>query len=124
MTICGTCRRSGWTFHVTWVDGSGHDFDSVACALNVLAPECDACGVRILDRPQRMTSGVFCSQECVDAAWARASWMVAPGDAEPDSIGSTPPRCGPRPTPLSPPRPAVPEQRERHVVRASQLTAD
>ena len=124
MTACETCRREGWTFHVTGVDGTDHDFDSVACIIDLLAVRCDYCHALILARPHRMTNGVFCSPECTQRAFTRASWDAGPGDAEPDAVGSTPPRFGMPPTALPSPTLPQPRSRPRQVARNSQMPPD
>lgn len=65
MTRCDTCGNADeptFTVHMA----SGHDFrfDSLECAAALIAPECGACGVRILGHGIAGPDETYCCAHC------------------------------------------------------------
>ena len=47
--------------------GKSHSFDCFECAIHVLAPECAACGVRIVGHGVEAEGRTFCCAHCAGA---------------------------------------------------------
>lgn len=66
--MAGTCESCGNTyeraFEVIMHDGGRHTFDSFECAINMLAPECPACGTKVIGHGTERGQTVYCCQHC------------------------------------------------------------
>jgi hypothetical protein len=66
MPECETCGNLyDKTFEILQ-DGSRHTFDCFECAVQALAPTCEACGVRILGHGHEIEDHMFCSSHCAE----------------------------------------------------------
>jgi hypothetical protein len=71
MAQCETCGNTyDKTFEVIR-DGAKHTFDSFECAIRALAPECEACGVRIIGHGVEAGDKFYCCKHCADRAGVR-----------------------------------------------------
>ncbi len=68
MSRCETCGNDyDKTFDVT-MSGERHTFDSFECAIQMLAPNCEKCGVRIVGHGVEAHGRVFCCAACARGA--------------------------------------------------------
>jgi hypothetical protein len=63
--VCGS--EATRTFEVT-IDGNHHVFDTVECAIEVIAPRCQNCRSHILGHPVEAAGKTFCCAHCAHAA--------------------------------------------------------
>jgi uncharacterized Zn finger protein (UPF0148 family) len=63
--VCGT--ESDKPIEVTHL-GDSHTFDTLECAVHVLAPACPHCGVRVLGHGLEVDGRVYCCAHCADSA--------------------------------------------------------
>lgn len=64
MGICDFCgNRYDKTFTVT-MNGEEGVFDSFECAIQLLAPTCDNCGVKIIGHGVEANDTIFCCAHC------------------------------------------------------------
>jgi hypothetical protein len=67
----GRCEQCGndydKSFEVT-MDGERHTFDSFECAMQVLAPSCATCGVRIVGHGMEQQGTYYCCDHCAEKA--------------------------------------------------------
>ena len=64
MKECETCgNKYANTFTVT-MNGTTHHFDSFECAIDALAPTCEACGTRVLGHGVDADDKVYCGAHC------------------------------------------------------------
>lgn len=69
MPTCDTCGNDyDKAFAVTTFDGDAYVFDSIECAAQKLAPNCDHCGVRILGHGLEADGTYFCCDHCAQKA--------------------------------------------------------
>ena len=70
MPTCDTCGNDyDKAFTVTAFDGDQYTFDSIECAAQKLAPNCEHCGVRILGHGLEANDGTyFCCDHCATAS--------------------------------------------------------
>jgi hypothetical protein len=69
MPTCDTCGNDyDKAFSVTTVEGDAYVFDSIECAAQKLAPNCDHCGVRILGHGLEADGTYFCCDHCAKQA--------------------------------------------------------
>lgn len=69
MEICATCgNESDRTFTVTSSDGREAVFDSVECAVAVIAPACGHCSCRILGHGVEAHGELYCCAHCAETA--------------------------------------------------------
>jgi hypothetical protein len=65
----GKCNRCGneydKSFDVT-ANGKTYTYDSFECAISELAPECDACGVKIVGHGVEGDNMIFCCAHCAE----------------------------------------------------------
>lgn len=65
----GRCEHCGndydKTFEVT-MQGRTHVFDSFECAIQMLAPTCTNCGVRIIGHGVEANGAFFCCAHCAE----------------------------------------------------------
>jgi hypothetical protein len=67
MAVCEHCSNDyDKAFEVTQ-NGSTHTFDSFECAIAVLAPECEKCGVKIIGHGLEADGRFFCCHHCAEA---------------------------------------------------------
>jgi hypothetical protein len=65
MPTCDTCGNDyDKAFTVTTVGGDSYVFDSIECAAQKLAPNCDHCGVRILGHGLEADGTYYCCDHC------------------------------------------------------------
>jgi len=50
------------------VEGESHTFDSFECAIYALAPECAACGCKVIGHGVQAGDSVFCCAHCAEHA--------------------------------------------------------
>jgi hypothetical protein len=68
MTRCERCGNEyDKAFDIT-VDGDTHTFDCFECAIAVLAPECEKCGVKIIGHGLEADERFFCCRNCAERA--------------------------------------------------------
>jgi hypothetical protein len=65
MAKCELCGNDyDKTFEIT-AEGKTHVFDSFECAIQVIAPECDHCGCKIIGHGVEAGTGkIFCCAHC------------------------------------------------------------
>jgi len=64
MGICDFCgNRYDKTFTVT-MNGEESVFDSFECAIQLLAPTCENCGVKIIGHGVEANDTIFCCAHC------------------------------------------------------------
>jgi hypothetical protein len=67
----GRCEQCGneydKSFEVT-MGGESHTFDSFECAMQVLAPSCATCGVRIVGHGMEQQGTYYCCDHCAEKA--------------------------------------------------------
>lgn len=65
MGRCESCGNSyEKTFKVTDYKSVEHTFDSLECAINILAPQCEHCGTRILGHGVEAKECMYCCEHC------------------------------------------------------------
>ncbi|MGQ0764151.1 MAG: hypothetical protein ACT4OZ_00620 [Gemmatimonadota bacterium] len=52
------------SFDVRAADGSSHTFDSFECAIQVLAPQCQHCGCRVIGHGVEAGDRIYCCAHC------------------------------------------------------------
>ena len=68
MPTCANCGNDyDKAFQVT-VDGDTKDFDSFECAIAVMAPTCEHCGIRIIGHGVEAGDRMFCCAHCASHA--------------------------------------------------------
>jgi hypothetical protein len=69
MARCDACKNDydKW-FQVLYSDGQTYTFDSFECAMHLLAPVCQTCGIRILGHGLESTGQMFCCDHCAERA--------------------------------------------------------
>ena len=69
MATCDTCGNDyDKAFTVTTVTGDQYTFDSIECAAQKLAPNCEHCGVRILGHGLEADGAFYCCDHCAKKA--------------------------------------------------------
>ncbi len=64
MATCEVCNNdTEKSFRVELADGM-HVFDSLECAIHVLAPECPRCGIKILGHGVESADRTYCCKAC------------------------------------------------------------
>ena len=67
MSKCECCGNEyDKTFNVVMA-GKTHVFDSFECAIHVLAPTCEHCGMRIIGHGLEENGRMFCCDHCAEA---------------------------------------------------------
>lgn len=64
MARCETCGNDYDKPIEVRMNGESHTFDSFECAMHMLAPTCDSCGVRIVGHGLEAGEHLFCCQHC------------------------------------------------------------
>ena len=66
MAKCETCGNDyDKAFQVT-KDGITHTYDSFECAIHALAPNCAACGIKIIGHGLEKDGTFFCCDHCAE----------------------------------------------------------
>ena len=69
MATCATCGNNyDKAMTVTLYNGESYQFDSLECAIHLLAPTCDHCGVRIIGHGLEANGVIYCCNHCATAA--------------------------------------------------------
>lgn len=111
MTTCATCGQEvSRSFQIS-THGDGMVFDTFACAIQRLAPQCPTCGCSIIGHGFQGRDALYCSYGCADEA-RRLDHSVDRASA--DSF----PASDPAATMSSPPIAADPDH-ERRLRRES-----
>jgi endogenous inhibitor of DNA gyrase (YacG/DUF329 family) len=77
MGVCEVCNNEyEKTFRVELADGM-HVFDSLECAIHVIAPECPRCGVKILGHGVESSDRIFCCKACAREVHVHAGEFLA-----------------------------------------------
>lgn len=64
MARCATCGNDyDKAFQVTR-GGETHSFDSFECAIHLLAPSCDHCGMKIIGHGVEKDGAMYCCAHC------------------------------------------------------------
>jgi hypothetical protein len=67
MSKCECCGNEyDKTFNVMMA-GKTHVFDSFECAIHILAPTCEHCGMRIIGHGLEENGRMFCCDHCAEA---------------------------------------------------------
>ena len=67
MTRCDGCGNDyDKSFQLLYSDGRNYTFDSFECAIHLLAPVCQHCGVRIVGHGLEKTGRIFCCDHCAE----------------------------------------------------------
>ena len=67
MAVCDTCGNDyDRTFKVDAADGNSYHFDSLECAIQVLAPQCAHCGCRVIGHGTERDGTVYCCAHCAE----------------------------------------------------------
>ena len=64
MDTCETCGNRYENMMLIRYAGKEHHFDSFECAIHVLAPRCQNCGVPVLGHGVEIDHVVFCCAHC------------------------------------------------------------
>ena len=64
MARCDTCGNDYELSFEVIAAGEQHTFDSFECAINMLAPVCDRCGVRIMGHGIQGEGAFYCCANC------------------------------------------------------------
>lgn len=68
MATCATCgNHYDKSMTVTLHDGRSYEFDSFECAIHLLAPTCNHCGVRIIGHGLEANNLFYCCNHCATA---------------------------------------------------------
>jgi hypothetical protein len=71
MPTCETCGNDYDKAFQVLKDGEAHTFDSFECAIHALAPNCAACGTRIVGHGLEKEGSIFCCAHCAAAKGVR-----------------------------------------------------
>jgi hypothetical protein len=64
MASCEHCGNEYDKAFEVRMNGESHTFDSFECAIQVLAPKCEMCGVRIIGHGLEADGRFFCCDHC------------------------------------------------------------
>ncbi len=71
MARCASCGNEyDKTFQLTTHDGDKYDFDSMECAIQVVAPTCEHCGTRVVGHGVEADGSIYCCAHCAERAGA------------------------------------------------------
>lgn len=73
MAICRTCGNNYDGGMEVLIAGKAISFDSFECAIHMLAPSCESCGIRILGHGIQKDDRMFCSSHCARAQGVEGS---------------------------------------------------
>jgi hypothetical protein len=65
---CETCGNDYDKAFEVSIDGVRHVFDSFECAIEMLAPRCETCGLRVIGHGVEKDASIFCCAHCAEAA--------------------------------------------------------
>jgi hypothetical protein len=69
MAVCDVCGNDyDKCFQVITADGRRHHFDSLECAMHLVAPVCEHCGCRVVGHGVEVDGRVYCCAHCARAA--------------------------------------------------------
>jgi hypothetical protein len=68
MATCDSCGNDYPRSFTVEYEGRTHTFDSFECAIHMLAPTCEHCGVRIIGHGNEAGGRVFCCAHCARQA--------------------------------------------------------
>jgi hypothetical protein len=66
MARCETCGNDYDKAFQVSMNGTTHTFDSFECAIHVLAPTCENCGIRIVGHGLEKDGTFFCCEHCAE----------------------------------------------------------
>jgi hypothetical protein len=72
MARCEHCGNEYDKAFEVRVSGASHTFDSFECAIQVLAPKCETCGVRIIGHGLEADGTFFCCDHCAKGSGVSA----------------------------------------------------
>lgn len=64
MGICETCGNSYEKSFKIIINNQTHEFDSLECAIQSVAPTCTHCGCRVIGHGVEQSGSIFCSHHC------------------------------------------------------------
>ena len=71
MARCDACGNDyDKSFQVLYPDSQSYTFDCFECAIHLLAPVCQRCGVRIIGHGLEKNGQMFCCDHCAEQAGA------------------------------------------------------
>ncbi|MBB3231345.1 hypothetical protein [Halomonas stenophila] len=70
MGTCDTCGNGYDDSFQVIKDGTEYTFDCFECAIHKLAPECAACGIRIIGHGVQHGQALYCCGHCAHGAGA------------------------------------------------------
>lgn len=69
MARCETCGNEyDKAFEVVTAAGEAHVFDSFECAIQALAPTCEACGCTVIGHGVEASGSFYCCSHCAERA--------------------------------------------------------
>ena len=72
MAKCDVCGNDYWmSFEVRTMTGDVYSFDSLECAAQRIAPQCEHCGCRILGHGVEVEGRFYCCAHCAREMDAR-----------------------------------------------------
>jgi hypothetical protein len=67
MACCDACKNEyDKSFQILHADGETYIFDSFECAIHLLAPVCQSCGIRIVGHGLEQNGKMFCCAHCAE----------------------------------------------------------
>ena len=66
MARCERCGNEYYKAFEVTANGETHTFDCFECAIAVLAPECEKCGVKIIGHGLEAGGRFFCCRNCAE----------------------------------------------------------
>lgn len=72
MGKCHTCGNDYDKSFEIRREGRVYEFDSFECAIQLLAPNCDACGCRIIGHGVEAGDTIYCCAHCAEKAGVTA----------------------------------------------------
>jgi hypothetical protein len=72
MATCEVCGNDYDKAFEVSMNGTAHTFDSFECAIQMLAPRCEHCDVRIVGHGMEADGQIFCCAHCAEAVGVTA----------------------------------------------------
>lgn len=72
MARCESCGNEYAKAFEVVMQGEAHTFDSFECAVHLLAPRCENCGIRIMGHGVEQGDHIFCCAQCARAVGMNA----------------------------------------------------
>jgi hypothetical protein len=66
MPTCEMCGNQYDKAFQVVMNGESHTFDSFECAIEVMAPRCSQCGLRIIGHGLEANGAMFCCDHCAE----------------------------------------------------------